>query len=78
MQRAARALRRAAFALPALLAPAAPCAAATDYPVKPIRMVVPYAPGGPVDIVARTVGQKLGDALGGTVVIDNRAGANGN
>jgi tripartite-type tricarboxylate transporter receptor subunit TctC len=47
------------------------------YPMRPIRIVVPLAPGGPADLVARTVGQKMTEAWGQQVVIDNRAGANG-
>ena len=52
-------------------------AAAQDYPNKPIRAIVPFPPGGVVDIVARTVGQKMSEALGQTLVIDNRGGAGG-
>ena len=53
-------------------------AQAQDYPVKPIRLVVPYSPGGPVDIVGRIVAQKLTDALAYQVIVDNRAGGGGN
>ena len=52
-------------------------ASATAYPTKPLRLLVPYPPGGPVDITARTVGPDLSQALGQPVVIDNRAGAGG-
>lgn len=52
-------------------------ATAQTYPVKPVRMIVTFAPGGGADFVGRVVGQKLSELLGQPVVIDNRAGANG-
>ena len=48
---------------------------AANYPVKFVRFIVPYAPGGSSDVLARTIGQKLGSALGQTFVVDNRPGA---
>jgi tripartite-type tricarboxylate transporter receptor subunit TctC len=48
---------------------------AQGYPAKPIRFIVPYAPGGSSDVLARTLGQKLGEALGQQLVVDNRPGA---
>jgi tripartite-type tricarboxylate transporter receptor subunit TctC len=48
---------------------------AQDYPNKPVRFIVPYAPGGSSDILARTLGQKLSDSMGQPFVIDNRPGA---
>jgi len=49
-----------------------------EYPTQPIRLIVPYTAGGGVDKVARVVGEKLGQALGQPVIIDNRGGASGN
>jgi tripartite-type tricarboxylate transporter receptor subunit TctC len=53
-------------------------ALAQPYPSKPVRLVIPFPPGGPADIIGRTVGAKLGDALGEPFVIDSRGGGNGN
>ncbi|MGZ5151941.1 MAG: tripartite tricarboxylate transporter substrate binding protein [Burkholderiales bacterium] len=49
-----------------------------DYPSRPIRLIVPSAPGGGTDYTARTIGQKLTESIGQTVLVDNRAGAAGN
>jgi tripartite-type tricarboxylate transporter receptor subunit TctC len=70
-------IRRLALLL-AILCIGAPPAAAQGWPTaKPITMVVPFPPGPALDLVARLVGAKMGEALGQTVVIDNRSGANG-
>ena len=63
---------------PALLQTDFAQAPAARYPSKPIRFIVPFPPGGGNDLLARMVGPKLGEALGETVIIDNRPGAGGN
>jgi tripartite-type tricarboxylate transporter receptor subunit TctC len=49
-----------------------------DYPNKPVRLIIPFAPGGTIDPITRILGEALGKELGQNIVIDNRAGANGN
>jgi tripartite-type tricarboxylate transporter receptor subunit TctC len=71
MKRLARALALAAWAL-------AGAGFAQEWPSKPVRIIVPFAPAGPVDIIARIVGTKLGEAFGQQFVVENRAGAGGN
>jgi tripartite-type tricarboxylate transporter receptor subunit TctC len=71
-------LGAALFALVAPLLPLLPqVAAAQAWPTQPVKIVVSQSAGGSIDIAARLIGQKLGDALGKTFVVDNRQGANG-
>jgi len=66
-----------AAGLAALVISSAPDAQPVRYPVKPVRVIVPFAPGSPIEVPARAVGQKLAEAMGQAFVIDNRAGASG-
>jgi tripartite-type tricarboxylate transporter receptor subunit TctC len=65
-----------AFALAALAA--APAALAQTYPTKPLRLILPFPPGGPTDIAGRTIAQKLSEQMHQTVIADNRPGATSN
>ena len=73
-------LRTGAFALAALAGPEAGLtrARAAGYPERPIKIIVPFAPAGPTDIMARILGTHLGEAIGGTIIIENKPGAGGN
>jgi tripartite-type tricarboxylate transporter receptor subunit TctC len=75
-----RPVRSRSYAIVASLLFTLCCAAALaqSYPSKPIRMIVPFPPGSPSDIVGRALGQKLAEQLGQNVVPDNRVGAGGN
>ncbi len=67
-----------AVACAALLAGPGHAQPYSSYPARPIRFVVPFAPGGNADTITRTVGQKAAESIGQQIVIDNRSGANGN
>lgn len=71
-------LNAIALALPLLFSAAAAHAQPTPYPTKPIRLILPFPPGAPSDLVGRLVGQKLAEQLGENVIPDNRVGAGGN
>ena len=60
-----------------LISLSAPLALAAGYPEKPIRLLIPFPPGGATDILARGLQDKLEAALGGSVIIDNRGGGGG-
>jgi tripartite-type tricarboxylate transporter receptor subunit TctC len=65
-------------AIVALVCTMSVAAMAQQFPSKPIRMVVPFPPGGSVDTVARLIAPKMSETLGQSVVLDNRAGASSN
>jgi tripartite-type tricarboxylate transporter receptor subunit TctC len=73
-------MRRAIFVLAAVVAAIfslGGAAAAQNYPTKPIKLIVPFAPGGPADVIGRIVGQQAGIILGQSFVVENRGGAGG-
>jgi tripartite-type tricarboxylate transporter receptor subunit TctC len=72
------ALCRASLLFPACVALAAAPVAAQSYPVKPVRVIVPFPPGSGADITTRIVAPRLSEALGQQLVVENRAGAAGN
>ncbi|MCK1446676.1 MULTISPECIES: tripartite tricarboxylate transporter substrate binding protein [unclassified Bradyrhizobium] len=74
--RSRRSIIKLLLCAPILLTPN--LAQASDYPERPIRLIVPFPPGGGTDVMARLVGQYLGQQLGQSVIIDNRGGAGGN
>src|SRR2546425_6001634 len=71
-------IRRFALGLAGFLLAGIGDASALDYPTRPVRLIVGYAPGGSVDIIARLMGQWLSERLGQQFVIENRAGAASN
>ena len=77
MNRRCFSLARALGVIAALVVLGAVPVSAQDYPTRPIRILVPYAPGGIADIAARIVGAKLTEAWGQQVAVENRPGGNG-
>ncbi len=72
-----KSIRRGMCVAAVMCAGVGPAVAADAWPSKPLRFVCPYVPGGTADMFTRTIAQKLTEALGQTVVVDNRGGANG-
>jgi tripartite-type tricarboxylate transporter receptor subunit TctC len=70
-------LRGVASTATGVLLPGAASWANTGYPDRPIKLIVPWSAGGSTDVLARTVGQTMGDVLGKPMIVDNRPGAAG-
>jgi tripartite-type tricarboxylate transporter receptor subunit TctC len=70
-------LKSSMFFVALAFAVTASVSSAQNYPTRPIRMVVPFAPSGPTDLLARLLSQKMGETLGQQVIVDNRGGAGG-
>src|SRR5258706_7598839 len=70
--------RTGTWSMALFLALGAGSAFAQNYPVKPVRLILPFPPGGPTDLVGRMLAQKLGEQMGQQVASDNRPGASGN
>ena len=70
-------MKHALCVIGVFLCAACPVAVAQGYPAKPVRLVVPWPPGGGIDTVGRWMAQKLADPLGQQVVVDNRGGQSG-
>ena len=68
---------RALLGAACLVLAATGLATAQDYPTRPVRMIIPFPPGGSNDVVGRLIAIKLGERLGKQVVVDNRSGAGG-
>ncbi|MEO8442102.1 MAG: tripartite tricarboxylate transporter substrate binding protein [Betaproteobacteria bacterium] len=71
------AIKAASLMLASMLLPASPQASAQEYPTKPIRLIVPWPPGGITDVISRGLAAAVGESLGQQVVVDNRPGAAG-
>ncbi len=74
----ARSVAAACAIIPALLGTTTVAMAQSGYPVKPVRVIVPWPPGGGADVLTRMLSAKLAEAFGQQVVVDNRSGAAGN